>query len=174
MMRYSGRDLILGGLFLAMALIIPVLFHAVGLGSSFLPMFYPIIIAGFLLALPVAVAVGFLAPLASALLTGMAPLFPPIAFIMMLEGVFLAGIPAIVYQRQKFPLWLALFITILIDRLVLFGSVVLAAKWLDLPQGVLGVASLVRSLPGVLVIFVIIPPLVRELEKRFRLFVIEE
>jgi hypothetical protein len=33
-------------------LVFPIIFHAVGLGSAFLPMFFPIIAAGFLIALP--------------------------------------------------------------------------------------------------------------------------
>jgi len=54
-MKYSGPNLLLGGLFLSLALVVPILFHAIGLESAFLPMFFPIIIAGFLVAFPVAV-----------------------------------------------------------------------------------------------------------------------
>ena len=43
---------------MALALVFPVVFHAVDLGNAFLPMFYPIIAAGFLVALPAAVVVG--------------------------------------------------------------------------------------------------------------------
>jgi len=39
-MKYSGQDLVLGGLFLSLALVVPFLFHAIGLGSAFLPMFF--------------------------------------------------------------------------------------------------------------------------------------
>jgi len=60
-MKYSGRDLLLDGLFLSLALVVPVLFHVIGLGSTFLSMFFPIIIIGFLVAFPV--AVGFISPL---------------------------------------------------------------------------------------------------------------
>ncbi|UCH97132.1 MAG: ECF transporter S component, partial [Candidatus Aminicenantes bacterium] len=73
MKKYSGYDLLLGGLFMALALVFPMVFHAVGLGSAFLPMFYPIAAAGFLVALPVALVVGTMSPLVSALITGMPP-----------------------------------------------------------------------------------------------------
>lgn len=167
-MRYSGRDLILGSLLLALALIFPILFHAVGLGSAFLPMFYPIIIAGFLVALPVAATVGLLAPIASSILTGMPPLFPPIAFIMMVEGLVLAAIPAFLHQKHKIKIIPTLAATIVAERLLLLGAVVISARWLSLPEGVLGLASLAHSLPGIIFIFIIIPPLVKKLEKKIQ------
>jgi hypothetical protein len=166
---YSGRDLLLGGLFLALALVLPVLFHAAGLGSAFLPMFFPILLAGFFTAPVVALTVGCTAPLVSALLTGMPPFFPPIAFIMMLEGMALGGGTAWLHHKFRWGVYPTLIMSLILDRLVLFGSVLLAASWLDLPQGVLGIVSVVRGLPGIVLILVIIPPLVKSLEGRLKL-----
>ena len=165
-MKYSGRDTLLGGLLIALALVLPVLFHALNLGSAFLPMFLPIIVAGYLLALPVALAVGVLAPLISALLTGMPPFFPPIALIMMVEGLVLAGIPALLYQKYRWNLYVALLITLSVDRLVSLGLVILVSKWLDVPEGAMGVSLILRGIPGVILIFMALPPLVRLLEGR--------
>lgn len=165
-MSYQGRDVILGGLFLALALVIPILFHAVGLGSAFLPMFFPIIVAGFLIAPAVALVVGITSPLFSALLTGMPPIFPPIAFVMMAEGLVLAGIPSLLYQKFRFNTYLTLVITLALDRAVLFLAVVMVSMWLDLPENVLGWASLIRGLPGIVLILLIIPPLVEKLKER--------
>ena len=173
-MTYTGRDLLLGGLFVSLAIVLPILFHAVGLGSAFLPMFFPIITAGFLVALPVAVTVGFISPLTSALLTGMPPFYPPLAIIMMVEGVVLGGIPAILHQKHSLKVWPTLVITILADRLVLFVGVVLSAMWLNIPEEVLGLAALISSLPGVVFIFVVIPPLVHKLQDKMRGFVVLE
>ncbi len=158
--------MILGGLFLALALVIPILFHAVGLGSAFLPMFFPIIVAGFLIAPAVALVVGITSPLFSALLTGMPPIFPPIAFVMMAEGLVLAGIPSLLYQKFRFNTYLTLVITLALDRAVLFLAVVMVSMWLDLPENVLGWASLIRGLPGIVLILLIIPPLVEKLKER--------
>ena len=169
-MKYSGQDLLLGSLLLALALIFPFIFHAVGLGSAFLPMFYPILIAGFLLALRVAAAVGFLAPLTSALLTGMPPLFPPIALIMMGEGLVLTSLPYWLHQKHNLKIIPTLAITLAVERIVLLAAVILLARWLRLPEGVLGLASVGRGLPGIVIIFIIIPPLVKKLEERLRHF----
>ncbi len=173
-MRAAGKDLLLGGLFFALAIALPVLFHAVGLGSAFLPMFFPIIISGFFVALPAALAVGMLSPLTSALLTGMPPFYPPIAFIMMLEGIFLAGLPAVLYQRYKISVWPVLIATILVDRLVLLGAVLVVSHWLDLPKNIMGVASLVKGIPGIILIIILIPPLIKKLNSRLeKIFIYE-
>jgi len=165
-MSYQGKDVVLGGLFLALALVIPMLFHAVGLGSAFLPMFFPIIAAGFLIAPIISLAVGISSPLISALLTGMPPFFPPIAFIMMIEGIVLAGIPSLLYQKYRLNIHLTLVITLAADRFLLFLAVVGVSKWLDLPENILGWASLIKGLPGIVLIILIIPPLVKKLSHR--------
>jgi len=166
--KYSGQDFLLGSLLLALALILPILFHAVGLGSAFLPMFYPILTAGFLIAWPVAAAVGFLAPLTSALLTGMPPLFPPIAPIMMMEGLVLTSLPYWLHQKHSVKIIPTMVVTVAAERAVLLAAVVLLAKWLELPEGVLGLVSVARGLPGIVIIFIIIPPLVKKLEQRIK------
>jgi hypothetical protein len=167
-MNYSGRDILLGGLLIALALVLPVLFHALNLGSAFLPMFLPILVGGFLLALPVALSAGILAPLVSALLTGMPPFFPPIAPIMMVEGLVLAGIPALLYRKYHWNLYLTLIITVFVDRAAALGMVVLTSIWLDIPEGAMGVSMILKGIPGVILIVVCIPPMVRLLEDKMR------
>ncbi len=168
MKNYSGYDVLTGGLFLALALVLPVLFHAVGLGSSFLPMFFPLLAAGFLTALPVAVGIGVTAPLVSALLTGMPPFFPPIVFIMMAEGAVLGALPALLYRRLNLNPWLTASITVLADRLVLLVSVLLLSRLLELPGGMLTAAALIKGLPGAVLLVVVIPPLVKPMDARMR------
>ena len=167
-MRYSGRDLVLGGMLLALAVVLPIAFHAAGLGSAFLPMFFPMILAGFLLAPPVAMTVGFLSPLTSALLTGMPPFFPPYAFIMMAEGIILAGVPAFLRGKRDLPIFPVLLVTLLGDRLVLLAGVILVSRLLELPEGVLGLASVIHGLPGMILILAVLPPLVKALELRIK------
>lgn len=72
-------------MFLALAVLVPMLFHAAGgplVGKMLLPMHLPVLIAGLTLLPGTAAAVGFLAPLVSALLTGMPPWAPPVAVLM--------------------------------------------------------------------------------------------
>jgi hypothetical protein len=169
MKKYNGYDLLLGGLFMALALVFPVIFHALGLGSAFLPMFYPIMAAGFLVALPVAIVVGVMSPLVSGLITGMPPFFPPIGLIMMFEGAVLTVGPALLYQRLKTNVWVTTTITMAADRLLLLLLVLFFSTVLGLPEGVLSAAVLINGIPGTTLILVLIPPLVKQLEVKTRL-----
>lgn len=162
----SPAEVLIGGLFLALALALPVAFHLVGLGSAFLPMFFPIMLAGYLLPLRISLVVGLASPLISALLTGMPPFYPPIVFIMMTEGVVLAALPYLLYQKLRMNLWLSLALTIIGDRLVLLLSIIIISKWLKLPGVVLGLSSLIKGLPGIILIFLTIPPLVLKLREK--------
>jgi len=169
MMKYSGYDLLLGGLLMAMALVFPVIFHALGLGSAFLPMFYPIIAAGFLVAFPAAIVVGVMSPLVSGLITGMPPFFPPIGLIMMFEGAVLTAVPALLYQRLRINPWLTTIITMAMDRLLLLFLVLFFSAVLKLPEGVLSAVVLINGIPGTVLILVLIPPLVKQMEAKTRL-----
>jgi hypothetical protein len=169
MKKYTGYDLLLGGLFMALALVFPIIFHAIGLGSAFLPMFFPILAAGFLIALPAAMVVGVVSPLVSALLTGMPPFFPPMVFIMMAEGLALTLVPALLYRRLKINAWISAATAMLVDRLVLLAAILLISRLLELPEGALTAASLLKGLPGTILLPLVIPPLVKKMETTIRL-----
>lgn len=164
----SPAEILLGGLFIALALALPLAFHLVGLGSAFLPMFFPIITAGYLLSLKISLIVGLASPLISALLTGMPPLYPPIAFIMMAEGVVLVSLPYLLNQKLRLNIWLSLIVTMIGDRLVLLLATIIISQWLKLPGVVLGLSSLIKGLPGIILIFLVIPPLVLKLRQRIK------
>lgn len=153
---------------MALALVLPVIFHAVGLGSAFLPMFYSLAAAGFLVAPRAAVVVGVMSPLVSALLTGMPPFYPPTAFIMMAEGLVLTALPALLYQRWKMNALLTMIITMAADRLVLLAAVLLLSRLLELPEGILTTAALLKGLPGTILIILVIPPLVKQMKSKLQ------
>lgn len=83
------REIVLSGLFIAIGVMLPIAFHAVGAGGPvFLPMHIPVLMAGFVLSPVFALIVGMVTPLISSVLTGMPPLMP-MAFIMMIElGIY--------------------------------------------------------------------------------------
>jgi len=162
-------DWLLGGLFLALAIALPLAFHLVGLGSAFLPMFYPVVLAGFLLSPQVSVLVGLLAPLLSAALTGMPPLYPPVAFIMVLELLVMTAMSWALFQKLHINIYLSLLLTILADRLALLLATWIVADWLQLPGIVLGPITLIQGLPGIVVMFLVIPPLVLKIKEKMRL-----
>jgi hypothetical protein len=64
-MKPELKDVSFAAVFGAVALALPTLFHAVGLGSAFLPMFLPLAAAGFLLPFRVAAPLAVIVPAVS-------------------------------------------------------------------------------------------------------------
>src|SRR6056297_3524954 len=89
MKKTKSKEIVLSGLFIALGLLVPMLFHAVGgAGPVFLPMHLPVLVGGFILSPKFAVLVGLSTPLLSSVLTGM-PVLMPMAPIMMAElGIY--------------------------------------------------------------------------------------
>ncbi|MDH7602213.1 MAG: ECF transporter S component [Armatimonadota bacterium] len=116
-MRYSARDLCIGGLFGALGVAVPVLFHAVGLGKTFLPMHLPVLVCGLLVSPLVAFAVGVITPVVSSALTGMPPLVPT-AVLMTLELGTLAVTASVCYQLLRLPTVLAVAVALVATRAI--------------------------------------------------------
>lgn len=165
-MKHPSFDYVLAGLFLAAALVLPVFFHALGLGSAFMPMFYPLALAGFLVAPPLAMITGVAAPLVSALLTGMPPFYPPIAFIMMAEGLLFTALPHWLQKLLRLSVWLTLLIILLLDRLLLYLLMLGMSSLLHLPGWFLGWTSVLHGLPGLAVMMAILPWFIPKLRER--------
>lgn len=160
------RPMIISAAMAALGLVLPVAFHAVGLGSRFLPMLLPLLLNGFLVPWRWAVLTGFTVPWISAFATGMPPLYPPVAAIMAFEGAVLAGVAALIYARGRRSVWLALIPAVLAGRLTSFGLTWLAARALDLPAAYASAAGTLQGLPGVALQLVAIPLVLRGLSGR--------
>jgi hypothetical protein len=165
-MKHPSFDYVLAGLFLAAALILPVFFHVLGLGSAFMPMFIPLALAGFLVVPPLAMITGASAPLVSALLTGMPPFYPPIAFLMMAEGLLFTGLPRALQRWFRLPVWAALLAILLLDRLLLFLMVRAMAALMELPPSLLGWATVLHGLPGLALMLAVLPWFIPALQEK--------
>lgn len=167
--EHSGRDVVLGGLFLALAIVVPFIFHAVGggkLGPILLPMFLPIAMCGFLTRPQVALSVGVIAPLVSSVLTGMPPMYPPIAPVMCFEGAIFGGLTSVLYRSLRLNCWLALGAAAVCDRLFLLTVAFGVTKLLGLSGRLFTVAAVLYGTAGIALQFAIIPFTVRVLERR--------
>jgi len=163
-MNTTTKQITLTSLFLALCIIVPMLFHFIGAGAMFLPMFLPILLAGFLIEFPLAILVGLLGPWISALITGMPPLFPT-ALIMSVEGLTAAGIISYLYHQKKLNFWICLIAGILMERvsLVIMGFTI--APLLGLPGELFSIYKLTESLPGVLLQLILLPIILKMLWK---------
>lgn len=163
---FDARNLALGGLFGALAITLPMLFHAVGLGKVFLPMYLPILALGLLASWNVALLVGLMAPLISALLTGMPPLAPPIAFIMMAELAALGAVAALARSLGA-GIWPAAVLGIIAARVVGIVALVTIGRALGFDQGVYEFAILgfIVSWPGIFLQLTVVPGAVYAIEQ---------
>ena len=164
-MNIRTYNITLSALFISIGILIPLLFHMIGLGSVFLPMFWPIAACGFFLPLQYALVVGGLTPILSSLMTGMPP--QPILTQMIFELIFLSGAINLFYMKTRLGSLWTVFIGIILSRIVLLiGSAVLAPV-LGLPSEWYAIASLLKGVPGMIVILGIIPIIIKKTKGEF-------
>ncbi|MCL1911842.1 MAG: hypothetical protein FWG13_06530 [Leptospirales bacterium] len=154
------NNLLLCAVFSALGITVPVIFHILAMGSAFLPMFIPLAIGAFFLDIKNALIIAIATPLASALLTGMPPLYPPIAFIMAAELAVFCFIISLLNAKTKLPVLAVLLIAETAERTLqvllylyimpLFG--ISAAAW--------SVYDILKVMPGIILMSILVPIIV--------------
>lgn len=157
------RSMIISAALGALALVLPAVFHMVGLGSRFLPMLLPLLLNSFLSARRWAVGTGLAIPWISALTTGMPPLYPPVAAAMSLEAGTMA-MAAPLFGRL--PVFWRVSLTVACGRLVAFGASWALAQAFRLPPAFASAALLIQGLPGVALQLAVVPFLLSRLVRR--------
>lgn len=152
----------------ALGLALPVVFHAVHLGSMFLPMFHPILAGAFVLSPAWAACTGVATPLLSSLVTGMPPLYPPVAVWMAMELGAMAWVASVLSRRTRLPVLAVLIVSLAVGRGVLVAAAYLTGRWLALPADLLAGLSFLAGWPGLILCLVIVPPAVAALRSAGR------
>jgi hypothetical protein len=160
------RAIVVSAVMAALALTLPIVFHAAGLGSKFLPMLLPLLLNAFLVPWPWAVLTGAVVPWISAFTTGMPPLYPPVAMIMSCEAAVMAAVAAFSYRATRPRVWPALILAILSDRVTSFALTWWLAGRFGLPAAVASWGALAQSLPGVALQLVVVPLVIQRLSRR--------
>jgi len=170
MNRVTVKTLTSTSLFVSLGVLVPVAFHALGLGKVFLPMHIPVLLAGMLMGPATGLFTGALSPLLSAFLTGMPTFAPPVAQMMVCELSIYGLVSGILATRTRLQAPVCLIASMLAGR-VLYG---LMAGLLLPVFGLAGIpmlypltAGLASSLPGIALQLVTVPALVT-LVKRAR------
>jgi len=158
-----SRHLTKSAMLIALAVLFPIVFHAVGLGAAFLPLFWPVAAAIFLLPLHFVLLVSVLAPVVSSLLTGMPPISPPILQVMIAELVAMVLVGFLFYYKFYLSTFWALLAGLLASRIVLFFIVSLLAPLLGLPSQIFSIVWVTRGIPGILLMLFFIPLLITRL-----------
>lgn len=180
-MSTNGRNqvykLTIGGLLLAVGIIISRVFHVFGdpsIGKMFQPMHISVFIAGLYLGIYYGSLIGFLTPLISSLF-GM-PMFP-FNIIMALElgayGLF-AGLFVCIFRRfsktraaKLIIVYISLILSMIMGRIIYALALFVMAKFfgMDLPAPESIIASTIVGLPGIIIQLALVPVLVFALYK---------
>lgn len=170
-LRITAKKITVGGLLIALALVLPSAFHLFGVpqpGQVFLPMHIPVLLGGFALGPVFGLLIGVISPLISSFLTGM-PTVGRLPFMMIELAVygFVSGLLYSIYTKRKFGIYTSLILAMLAGRcayaLSLFAATLLSGIQFGGPMA--AVTATVTGLPGIVIQLVIIPPIVYSLER---------
>jgi len=154
------NNLLLAVIFSSLGIVLPVLFHLVGMGSVFLPMFIPLAIGAYFMTPSNALLAGFFTPLLSALLTGMPPFYPPMAFIMMIELTFFCLVISLLNKKTSMPMLVILAIAVIIDRAILIALYSFILPMFNISFKLYTLYDILKSFPGIILMFILVPVLV--------------
>lgn len=166
MKKTNVKTLTVAAMCFAMGILLPVLFHAMGLGSAFLPMHIPVLLCGLLCGWRFGALCGFFVPLLSAVLTGMPPIFP-VAPAMMLELCAYGALCGFFYQNKRQNIYLSLMAAMLGGRVVSGVANALLLGFAGRPYGLEAflTGAFVTALPGIAIQLLLIPVLVLALQR---------
>ena len=164
------RKLTFSALFLAIALVLPLLTGQIPeIGNMLCPMHFPVLLCGFVCGWPWGLAVGFIAPLLRGVIFGMPPMMPT-GLAMAFELAVYGGLSGLLYSilpKKKGFIWAELVIAMIAGRIV-WGLVRLIMAGLGgsaftMPAFLAG--AITNAVPGIVLQLVLIPLLVIALEK---------
>lgn len=172
-MNKEIEKIVLTGLFLAIGIILPPLFHSVQLGAIISPMHFPVLICGLMLGWKYGLICGLLTPLMVSVMFSVPPLFPVAAVMSVELGIYglMSGLlyyKIIRLKNQTVRLYTALVIAMLVGRIA-YGLTYALLFVLSLSEFAFTayVTSLfVTGLPGIVLQILVIPGIVLTLEKQ--------
>jgi hypothetical protein len=159
---FKPRDIAYCAVFGAAAMLLPVIFHIFHLGSMFMPMYLPLVTLAFFTGPIPAVVTAFLLPLISGATTGMPPFYPPIAIIMSIElSIMCAGIALARRFLSKANELLILVPVLIIGRFIGVALIYFMSLFMKLPAKFLAGASFLSGWPGIILMILSIPVIIR-------------
>ncbi len=166
-MKVKTNEMVKASLFIALGLILPFAFHRIGMGGPiFLPMHIPVLLCGFILGERYGAIVGFITPFLNSVLTGMPPIYP-IAVAMALELTAYGFITGYLYKKKNVNLIISLIISMLIGRLIsgIANYILLSMAGKPYALKMFITASFVKPIWGIIIQLILIPIVVKTVEK---------
>lgn len=172
-MNKNVKKITVGGLLIALALVLPMAFHLTGVpqsGKVFLPMHIPVLLGGFVLGPVFGLLVGVFSPIISCVLAGM-PVIGRLPF-MMLELAIYGLVSGLMYNtlkfnKKKFGTYISLLSAMLSGRITYAISLFVASNIMGIQCGgpIAAVSATVSGVPGIIIQILIIPTVVYALER---------
>ncbi len=156
----KNRELAISAMFIAIAVVLPMVTHSIAAGPVLLPMHIPVLIGGLVLRPRYALIVGVLSPIISNLLTNMPPTFPMLPIMIFELGVY-GLVASILLNKFNVNIYVTLVCSMVIGRLVAGIVVVILVKFFEAKMPVFDVYllnSIKTGLPGIIIQLLIIPP----------------
>ncbi|MEG1104155.1 MAG: ECF transporter S component [Oscillospiraceae bacterium] len=167
---FSTKKIILGGLFVALAYILPYLTGNLGaLGQMISPMHLPILLCGFVCGGPVALIAGLVSPILRSALVGMPPMFPTaiaMAFELAAYGFF-AGFFYNKLAKKTLNIYISLILSMLCGRVVwgVVSFILYGIQGTPFTLSIFFTGAFVRAVPAIILQIVIIPLIVIALKR---------
>ena len=158
-MKSTTKKLVSGALCIAIGVLLPMSFHVIPNGGSvFLPMHIPVLICGLFCGAPYGLACGIITPF----LSSMPQMMIELAVYGLVTGLCEKHIN---FKNEMPKLYISLIIAMLAGRIVngLINTFVLSTQGYTL--SVFMTASFITCLPGIIIQLIIVPILVRILNK---------
>lgn len=164
------EKLILASLFLALAIILPRFISPIPeIGQRLLPMHIPVLLCGFFCGWKYGLIVGILAPLLKIFFPPGPPLFP-IGIAMSFELGAYGFLSALLYQafpKKNIYIYLTLFATMIMGRMIygVLMTILLSIDGKSYTMALFISSTVVFSIPGILLQFLLIPTLVISMQR---------
>jgi hypothetical protein len=158
-----AREFALGACFAALGVVLPILFHMIGVGRFLLPMHLPVLVAGLVLRPRMAALVGLVVPWMSSLLTGMPPM--PMPVLMSAELAALASVGSLL-TAASVPTWAAAIGAVAARCAATWVVTTTVGAYIGVPPQAAGWASVISGAPGIVLQLVVVPPLVLAIRRR--------
>lgn len=166
----SVKQATITALCIALCYVLPVVFHATGLGSAFSPMHIPVLLCGLVCGSGYGIFCGIAGPVLSSVLSGMPTVTQLIYFVPELTVYgFVTGLMMKLVRTKKLvvDLYISLAVAMLAGRLV--GGIAEALFYLGSGQtftlAAVAAGYFVTTIPGIICHLIVIPILVTTLMK---------
>lgn len=166
----STKKLVTSSLLLAVALLLPFVTGQIPeIGNMLLPMHLPVLLAGFIVGGPSAMAIGAIAPLLRSVLWGMPVLFPK-AISMAFELATYGLVSGIVYSNSKKDgksVFISLITAMIAGRVVwgIVSMMLFGVMGKGFTMALFMTEAFVNAVPGIAIQLVVIPVIVSALKK---------